>query len=83
MFIISFPFFPTQLDNAPQILDIPNHMPIQATQICYRAVYSSCKILVQTRYPSKSWVFKSRSSFKLGNMETTTPSIQMQSVLKF
>ena len=35
-------FCPTPFDHTPtQVLDIPNHMPNQASQICYQAIYRS------------------------------------------
>ena len=46
-------------------MDIPNHMASQANQIYYHAVYRSQYLMGQAHYPSKSWVFNSRFSFKV------------------
>ena len=51
-------FCPIAFDHTPQLLDIPSHMPSQANQIYYQDIG-------QIRYPPKSWVFKSRFSFKV------------------
>ena len=35
-------FYPTPFDHtSPHVLDIPNHMPSPAKQICYRAIHRS------------------------------------------
>ena len=47
-------FCATQFNHTPQLLDIPNHIPIQANQICYQAIYKSQFPIGQTRYLSKS-----------------------------
>ena len=36
-----FPFCPTQFDHTPQVLDMPNHMSSQATQIYSQVIYRS------------------------------------------
>ena len=59
-------FFPTPFDLKLKILDVLNHMPSQATQIYYQAVYKSWHLIAQTRHLSKSWVFKSHFPFKVG-----------------
>ena len=59
-------FFPISFNHMPpQVLDITNHMANQANQVYYQAVYRSYYFMGQARYPSKSWVFNSRFSFKI------------------
>ena len=59
-------FCPTPCNHTlPQVLDIPNHVAIQSSQIYYQVVYRSWYLMDQTCYASKSWVFKSRFSFKV------------------
>ena len=40
--VIGFPTFSAPFDHMPlQVLDIQNHMPSKASQICYQAIYRS------------------------------------------
>ena len=57
---------PSLFDHTPpQVLDTLNHISSQANQIYYQAIYRSWYLLGQTRYQSKSWVFKDRFFFKV------------------
>ena len=57
---------PTPCNHTPpQLLDVPNHMASQTNQTYYQAVCRSWYLMGQTDYPSKSWIFKSRFSFKV------------------
>ena len=59
-------FCPTLFNLAPpQVLDIPNNMASQANKIYHQAVSRSLYLMSQTCCLSKSWVFKSRFSFKV------------------
>ena len=62
MFFIGFLTFN---HRPPQALYISNNMASQANQIYYQDVYRSQYLMGQTRYTSKSWVFKSYFSFKV------------------
>ena len=66
MFSSASLFFPTSLDyKAPQVLNIPNHIPSRDNQIYYQAIFRLEYLIGQARYQSKGWIFRIRFSFKV------------------
>ena len=70
-------FFPTLFNRTPHLLDVPNQMSSQANQVCYQFIF---KPIINF---SKSWVSKSRFSFKIRHhaSRSTKTLFSTQSVL--